>query len=75
MPEPVTPNPDPGPATTWPLPSANGAVPPVSPGSPVPPIPSEVTEERTHMQRPAVGGFRGVMLPLRRMMHRAPRQP
>ena len=72
MPEPATPSPDPGPSTTWPLPSANGAAPP---RPAVPPMPSEVTKERTGAQRPAVGGFRSVMLPLRKIMHRAPRHP
>jgi hypothetical protein len=38
-------------------------------------MPSEVTKERTRPQRPAVGGFRSVMLPLRKIMHRAPRHP
>jgi hypothetical protein len=38
-------------------------------------MPSEVTNERTRAQRPAGGGFRMVLVPLRKMMHRSPRQP
>jgi len=36
-------------------------------------MPSEVTKERIRTERPAAGGFRMVMLPLRKMMHRSPR--
>ena len=78
MSEPATPIPDPGPATTAPHPSSNGTAPPGAPFPPkpsVPPMPSEVTKERTRAPRPAGGGFRSVMSPLRKMMHRAPRQP
>jgi len=38
-------------------------------------MPSEVTKEHTSTQRPSAGGFHMVMLPLRKMMHRPPRQP
>jgi hypothetical protein len=87
MPEPATPHPDQGPATTRPRPSLNGTAPPkppvppmpsevtnngtVLPTPPVPPMPSEVTTGRT--QRPAAGVFRTAMSPLRKIMHRAPR--
>ncbi len=70
MPEPAAPAPEPDPATKPPRTSPNGTVPP---GPPVPPMPSEVTKERTRTQRPAAGGFRVVMLPLRKMMHRSSR--
>ena len=78
MSEPAAPTPDPGPATTRPRQSPNGIVPtgpPVPPGPSVPPMPSEVTNEHTRAQRPAGGGFRMMMVPLRKMLHRAPRQP
>lgn len=76
MPEPATPNPDPGPATARPLPSHNGTVPPgppVPPEPPVPPMPSEVTKEHTRAQRSEAGIFRTAMSPLRKMMHRTGR--
>jgi len=47
----------------------NGTVPP---NPSVPPMPSEVTTARA--QRPAAGVFRTAMSPLRKMIHRAPRQ-
>ena len=72
MSEPAAPNPDPGPATARPSPSHNGTVPP---GPPVPPMPSEVTKERTGTQQPEAGIFRTVMSPLRKMMHRTARHP
>ncbi len=77
MSEPAMPYPDPGPATP-PRPSLNGtapSAPPVPPGPSVPPMPSEVSNERTRSQRPAAGGFRTMMSPLRKMMHRGPRHP
>jgi len=49
MPEPAAPRPDPGPATTRPRPSLNGTVPP-KPS--VPPMPSEVTNNRTAPPEP-----------------------
>ena len=72
MPEPAMPSPDPSPATTPPRQSPNGTVPPKPP---VPPMPSEAGKDRTSAQRPAGGGFRMVMMPLRKMMHRPPRHP
>jgi hypothetical protein len=38
-------------------------------------MPSEVTTERTRMQRPEAGIFRTAMSPLRKMMHRTARHP
>jgi hypothetical protein len=78
MSEPAGPSPDPGPATTRPRPSPNGTVPagpPVPPEPAVPPMPSEVTKEHSRSQRPATGGFDMIMVPLRKIMHRAPRHP
>ncbi len=49
MPEPAAPHPDPGPATTRPRPSLNGTAPP-KPS--VPPMPSEVTNNRTAPPEP-----------------------
>ena len=71
LPEPALPYPDPGPATTRPRRSPNGTVPPAPS---VPPMPSEVKKERIRSQRPATGGFH-MMMPLRKLMHRAPRPP
>jgi hypothetical protein len=49
MPEPAAPHPDPGPATTRPRPSPNGTAPP---RPPVPPMPSEVTNNGTIPPKP-----------------------
>jgi hypothetical protein len=60
MTEPSAPYPYPGPATTWPRPSADGAAPSA------PPMPSEVTNARGQRQS---GGL------LRKMMRRITRRP
>ena len=46
----------------------------VPPKPSVPPMPSEVTKAHTRTRRPAAGVVRTVMSPLRKMLHRAPRQ-
>jgi len=67
MPQPAVPLPYPDTDTTWPLSSPDGTV---------PPMPSEVTKERTHTQGPAAAGrFRAVMMPLRKMMRSTPSPP
>ncbi len=83
MSELAAPHPDPG-TTARPLPSADGAVPPLPyPGTPagrahsspdgtVPPMPSEAAN--AHTREPAAAGrWRTAMLPLRKMMRRTPR--
>ena len=60
-----------------PYPGATATRPPSSPDGTVPPVPSEVTKERTRTQGPAAAGrFRAVMMmPLRKMMRRTPSPP
>ena len=66
----------PEPAAPLPYPGATATRPPSSPDGTVPPMPSEVTNERTRTQGPAAAGrFRAVMMPLRKMMRRTPSPP
>ena len=61
-------------AASHPYPSATIARPLSSPDGTVPPMPSEVTNRHTRTDRPARPvGWRTAMMPLRKMMHRTPR--
>jgi hypothetical protein len=71
MPEPTSPGP--GPSTTRPDAPRDGHP---SPGTTVPPMPSEVTDAHTaRRRRPAADGLHSVMAPMRKMMRRAARRP
>ena len=66
----------PEPAVPLPYPSTTATRPPSSPDSTVPPMPSEVTKERTRTPGPAAAGrWRTATMPLRKMIRRAPRRP
>lgn len=77
MPEPAAPSPGPD-STVRPGPSPDGRTPDDSrtiPDITIPPMPSEATDAHTRGQRPAAGGLRRVMRPMRKMMRRTGRRP